>query len=173
MKQAVQLKVDATHYPGKVLSVADKIRRVDVNRHDSALAVSSDPLFIVVVDVLKILQLDIELVVPIPFLDLLHQLWNVGFQVNQQVWRQNKIDHGMKQVQVVLIVPVVHEPTGVEVRGENVSVLVNSPILDNCFVVLPDLADLVEAAVEKINLEVKRPLFHVIIEIAEIGVVIN
>ena len=79
----------------------------------------------------------------------------------------------MKDVKIALIVAVGNMMALVQVGSENVGVLVNRAVLDNRFFALSDLMDLIEPAVEKINLQVERPSGHVVIKIAEIGVMVN
>lgn len=130
------------------------------------------PLFIVGIQVFQVFELDVELKVTIPFLNLLHEFGDVSFQIDQQVGRLDEVDHGMKKVQVTLVVAVIDVPTVVEVRGKDVRVLVNSTVLDNGFFIFAYLSNLVKATVQKIDLEMKCPASHVIVKIAEIGVVV-
>lgn len=64
-------------------------------------------------------------------------------------------------------------PAFVEVGCENVCVFVDGAILNDGFFAFTNLPDLVEATVQKIDLQMVSPPGHVLIKIAEIGIVIH
>lgn len=64
-------------------------------------------------------------------------------------------------------------PAFVEVGCEDVSIFVDRAILNDGFFAFTNLPDLVEATVQKIDLQMVCPPGHVLIEIAEIGIVIH
>lgn len=63
------------------------------------------------------------------------------------------------------MIAIINVPTLVEVSSKNVRVLINRSILNNCFFAFADLANLIKPAIQKINLQMKRPARHVIIKI--------
>lgn len=131
------------------------------------------PLFIMGVEVLEVLQFDVVFKIPVALLNLLHKLRNIGLQVDEQIGRLDEIDHRMEEIQVALVVAIIDKATGVEVGSENVGILIDGPVLDDGLVALPDLPHLVETAVEEEDLEVKRPALHVIVEIAQVGIIVD
>jgi hypothetical protein len=64
-------------------------------------------------------------------------------------------------------------PAFVEVGCENVCVFVDGAILNDGFFAFTNLSDLVEATVQKIDLQMVCPPGHVLIKIAQIGIVIH
>ena len=60
-----------------------------------------------------------------------------------------------------------------EVCCEDVCVFVDRAVLNNCLAAFADGTHLVEPAVKKVDLQVKRPLGHVGVEVAEVRVLIN
>ena len=60
-----------------------------------------------------------------------------------------------------------------QVGSKNICVLIYGTVLDDLFSRLTDLNDLTETAVEEIDLQVKGPALHVLVEVIEIGIVIH
>ena len=58
-----------------------------------------------------------------------------------------------------------------EVGSKNIGILKYRPVLDDGFVPIADLEDLLVSAVKKVDLQVKGPSVHIIIEITEIWIV--
>jgi hypothetical protein len=171
-EQVVQLQVNLAHHKGKVLNAGNIIEVVDID-DEQAVLIAPYPLLIVLIEVLQILELDVELKIPVTLRDLLHQLWDVCFEVYEQVWRLHEADHGIEDVQVALVVAVIDVAAAVKICRENMCVFIDGPVLDHRFSAVADLADLVEAAVEKVDLQVKGPARHVGVKIPQVGIVIN
>src|SRR5690554_3209012 len=49
-------------------------------------------------------------------------------------------------------------------------IFINGPVLDNITAALADFHDLTETAVEKVNLEIEGPAFHLIVKIFQVGI---
>ena len=135
--------------------------------------ITRDPLLIMFIEILQILELDIELKVPVSFRDLLNKLRDVGPQIDQKVGRFNKADHRIIDIEIALVVAIVDVTTGMKIGGEDVCVFVDRTVLDHGSRAFADLANLVETAIQKIDLQMERPLCHVAIEIAEIWVLVD
>ena len=60
----------------------------------------------------------------------------------------------------------------VKTLGKDVSIFVDSSILNDWLFTLSYFLDLLKATIEKINLEVKGPFGHITIKVPQIGVVV-
>lgn len=56
--------------------------------------------------------------------------------------------------------------TAMKIRSKNVCVFVNGAVLNNGLFTFPDLSDLIEPAVQKIDLKMEGPSRHVRVKIA-------
>lgn len=121
---------------------------------------------------LQVLQPDVELVLSVALLYLLNQLGDIRFQVDKQVGRLNKVDHGVKDIQIALIVPVADMSAFVQVGRKYIGVLIDGSVLNDGLITVPDLVHLIKTAVEEINLQMKGPSGHVRIEILQVGIMI-
>src|SRR6478736_593514 len=79
----------------------------------------------------------------------------------------------MKQIQIGLIVKVSQISTPMKISRENVSVFINSPVLDDCLFAFANYLYLLKSTVQKVNLKVKCPPGHVTIKITEIRILIH
>lgn len=61
----------------------------------------------------------------------------------------------------------------VQVSGKNVSIFINGSVLNNGLFAFADLPHLIKPAVQKVDLQMKRPTRHVVIKIAQVRIVIN
>jgi hypothetical protein len=64
-------------------------------------------------------------------------------------------------------------PACVQVCCENVRVFVYRAVLYDRFIAFADLADLVKPAVQKIDLQVKRPLRHIAVKVPQVRILID
>ena len=64
-----------------------------------------------------------------------------------------------------MVIALVDMPALAQVGSKDVCIFVNGAVLYNGSFAFADLAHLVKAAVEKIDLQVKRPARHVVIKI--------
>src|SRR5258705_6377664 len=76
----------------------------------------------------------------------------------------------MKNIEVTLVIAVVDVATGMKVLRKNISVFVNSPVLNNCLLAFADNPHLAKPAVEEVDLKMKGPTGHVFIEITKVRV---
>src|SRR5690606_41213029 len=107
------------------------------------------------------------------FLNLPAQFWDVCFQVNQQVRWAHEVYHCIKKIEITLVVPIRDKATSVQISREYVCILVDSTILYCSPFASADLMNLFEPCIQEINLNMVRPTFHVLIKVAEIGIIIN
>jgi hypothetical protein len=82
------------------------------------------------------------------------------------------MNHGMKDVQITLVISITDVAALVKVGRENVSVFVNGSILNDGFIAVADLVYLIKPTVQEIDLQVKSPTRHVGIEILEVRIVV-
>ena len=157
----------------KVLRVMDKIHVIGIDDQQAAFLVIADPVFIALVEPFEVVQAHIALVVAAAVLNVGHQGGDAGPQVDEQVGRLDLGGHGLEELKVVLKIPGRHQPHVVQVGGEDVGILVDGSVLHDRPVSVEDFEHLLVAAVEEENLEVKRPALHVVIEIAQVRVVVG
>lgn len=61
-----------------------------------------DLVFVVFVEVFEVIEVYVVFVVLAVFLNVFYKGWNVGFEVNQQVWWLNLRRYSFEQVKVIL-----------------------------------------------------------------------
>ena len=172
-EQIVQLKINPVYNQRKIFDARHIVEVVNVEDQQLAVFVGGDPLLVMFIQVLQVFELDVEFEIPVPFRDLLNKFWDIGSQIDQKIRRLHEIDHGIVDVEITLVVAIVDVAAGVEVSCEDVCVFVYRAILYDRSTTLADLAHLVETAIQKIYLQMKRPLRHVAIEIAQVWVLIH
>jgi hypothetical protein len=59
-----------------------------------------------------------------------------------------------------------------KVGCKNVSIFINGPVLNYSFSSIPDLYQLIQAAIQKIDLQLKAPAGHVLIKIIEVRIML-
>ena len=79
----------------------------------------------------------------------------------------------MKNIQIALIIALRDIAAGVEIGCKDECVLVDRPVLHRALGACADLMDLLEPAVQKVDLHMKCPAVHVGVEIAEVRVVLD
>ena len=79
----------------------------------------------------------------------------------------------LEELEVVLEITGGHQPHIVEVGGKDVGVFVDGAVLYNRSVSVQDLEDLLVAAVEEEDLQVEGPALHIVVEVAQVGVIIR
>jgi hypothetical protein len=78
----------------------------------------------------------------------------------------------VEQIQVTLVVTVTDVSTFVKIGSEDVGILIDCAVLNNRLFAFADLSNLIKPVIKKIDLEVKGPPLHVIVEITEIRIMI-
>lgn len=172
-EKVIYFQINFIYNEGKVINVLDKIDFIYINDQKFAEIITCNPLFIVPIEVFKIIEPDSILIVTASLLDLAHQLGNIGFQIDEQIGRRHKLDHRIKNVVVTPVIALVYKTALIKIRRKNVSVLVNGSVLYCGPVVVPDLIHLFKTTVQKIDLNVKRPSRHVLIKISHVWVFIH
>ena len=143
--------------------------------HDEHLAVVVvfNPVVVLVVEPLEVQLVDVHLVFAAPLADLRGERRHARLEVDQQVGLGNERRDEPENAHVGLDVARGHQPHLVKVAREDVRVLVDRAVLDD--VALRDVGEhlhrLPDAASEEIDLQVERPAVHVLVKIADIGVV--
>lgn len=157
----------------KVLRVMDKIHVIGIDDQQAAFLVIADPVFIALVEPFEVVQAHIALVVAPAILNVRHQGRDAGPEIDQQVWRLDLGRHGFEKLEVILKIPGRHQPHVVQVGREDVGIFVYSTVLHHRSVTAEDLEHLLITAVEEEDLKVERPALHVVVEVAQVGVVIG
>ena len=132
-----------------------------------------DPVVILVVQPFQIALVDIHLVLPAPFADLRNQRRNTRLEVDQQVGLRDERRHQPENLHVGFDVARGHQPHFMQVVREDMRILVNRPVLEDHtrLAVRKHVHRLLDPAPEKRDLQVERPAVHILVEIADIGVV--
>ncbi len=60
-----------------------------------------------------------------------------------------------------------------KVRGKDMGILVDGPILYDHLVTILNLNNLFQAVIEEVHLEIERPTGHVLIEVVEVRIVLH
>ncbi len=93
-------------------------------------------------------------------------------EVDQQVGLWNEVGHQVEDLHVGAEVARRHEPHAVEVVGEDVRILVHGAVLeDDLRILRQHVHRLPYPAAEERNLQIERPAIHILVEIADVGVV--
>ena len=171
-EETEELGIDMIGDPTEVLGVVAKLDMVAINDEQVALVVL-DPVLVLVVKSLEVVELDLLLIAAGTLLDLRHERRHGGTHIDEQVGHLDERGHEVEQVLIVVEVAIGHESLVVEVGRKDAGILVNSTILDDVLVGLVDLHNVLEALVEEIDLEVERPACHVGIEIRQIRIVLH
>jgi len=79
----------------------------------------------------------------------------------------------MEDVEITLIVTVADVATIVKVSSKDIGILVDGAVLNGGPVISTDFIDLPEPAIQKKDLQVERPPGHILIEVAQIRIVIH
>ena len=79
----------------------------------------------------------------------------------------------LKEIEIIIKITLAHQAHLMEVGRKYIRILINGSVLDNCFSTLADLNQLVQSAVEKIDLKIEAPTGHVFIEIKQIRVLVH
>lgn len=79
----------------------------------------------------------------------------------------------MEDVEVALVVTVANVTAMMEMGRKDVCIFVDRAVLNGGLLVSPDFVHLPEAAVQEIDLQVKRPSRHILVKVAQVGIVIH
>ncbi len=79
----------------------------------------------------------------------------------------------MKNVKVALIVTIVDISTSMKIIGKDVSIFVDRPVLNGWPFTASDFANLSKAAIQEVNLKMECPSGHIIVEVAQIWILVN
>ena len=111
--------------------------------------------------------------VEVPLLDMTHECRDAASDIDHQVGQFHQTDHQVEEISIVCEVTVAHQSLVMQVGCENLSVLEDSTVLDDGFLVLCYFHHVVEALVQEIDLQVERPSFHVLVVVSEVRVVVH
>jgi dihydroorotase len=135
--------------------------------------VAGDPFLIVAIEVFEVFDANRTLVLPSSPGYLLNELRNPCPQVNQKIRGLDHAAHGLKQVKIGVVIALIQVLSLFEVLGEDKGVLVDSPVLDDGMGTAANFKDLIEAAIEEVDLERESPFGHVVVKILQVGIVVH
>ena len=165
--------IDRIDDGAKVFSTFMEAVVIDIHDEQFAFIVGADPCFVTLVKALEVVDADTRLVVASAFGDLAHEVLRARPQVDHQVWRNDGTVHVLEEPEVVLEIARGHQPHRMQVRSEDVRVLVDRSILYHVATTTTDLQQLLKATVQKENLQVEAPTRHVLVEIEQVWVVVH
>jgi len=171
-EEAVELGVDHVGDLLEGLRVVAELTVVAID-DDEVAFVAFDPLLVAFAESLEVIDAYALLELAASLLDLCDERGYGAADVNHQVGQLDEGHHEVEEVGVVVEVAVAHVALGMEVGGKDACILENGAVLNDGFGALANLHDVLEALVQEVDLEVERPAAHVLIEIVEIGVVVD
>ena len=92
-EQTIYLKINLAYNICEVINVLYKIQIRYINHKEFAQGVATNPIFIMLVQVFKVIEAHGIFEVAAPFLNLPYQFWNIGFQINQQIRGLHEVNH--------------------------------------------------------------------------------
>src|SRR5690606_32984028 len=150
--KVVQLKVDPVNNVGEVLDVGNEVEIVHVDDQQFPIAVIANPFFVMLIQVFEILETDGILVVAPAFFNLTNKFWNVRFQIDQQIRRTHEVYHRIKKIEITLVIALRYEPASIEIRREDVCILIDRAVLNGSPFASADLVNLLKPCIQKIYL---------------------
>ena len=106
-------------------------------------------------------------------LNLTHQCRDAGTQIYQKVRSLEERAHKLEKCLIILVVACLHQTHIIQVSRENISIFVDSSVLDDIVAALAYLHHLTETAVKEIYLQVERPALHIFIKTLQIRIVVD
>lgn len=173
VEQAVEFCVYFVDYHTEVFGVVGKIEFVDVHDKEFSFVVFRDPVVIALVEAGEIVQTNGILVFSAATLYLADERGDVTFEVDEKVGWLNKRGEKFEHLDVVLEVACVEESHGMEVGRKDIGIFIQGAVLDDVGVGFPDVDELFEAGVEKINLKIEGPAAHVFVKTVDVRVVVG
>ena len=129
LEQAVQFGVHPGDDVAQLFGIVLKVNVVHVDHQDLSLGVSRNPRLVALVESIEVVQTNGLLVFTATLLDFLDQVTYAAAEVDEQVRRGHEILHELKQLEEVFVVTRSHEPHGLQIRCEDVSVLIDGAVL--------------------------------------------
>ena len=71
---------------------------------------------------------------------------------------------------VIVKIARVHQSHGVQVRREDIGILIQRPVLDDVLALLPDVQQLTRPGMKIVNLDIERPAPHILIKTVDIRI---
>lgn len=172
-KKPMQFSIHHVYHFAEVFHVPVKINFIGIDNEQLAFIVARNPIFVALVEAFEIIQTHVALVVAAARLYMRYQGGDARPEVDEQIGRLHLRGHGAKQIEVVIEVAGGHEAHVVQVGGKDVGVFKDGAILNDGALALQDFENLPVTAVEEVNLKIERPAMHVVVEIAEVGIVLG
>ena len=153
-EEAEELGIDMIGDPTEVVGVVAKLDMVAIDDEQVALVVL-DPVLVLVVKSLEVVELDLLLIATGTLLNLRHERRHGGTHIDEQVGHLDERGHEVEQVLIVVEVAIGHESLVVEVGRKDAGILVDSTILDDVLIGLADLDHVFETLVKEIDLQIE------------------
>lgn len=168
----MQLRPHFIHHFAHILRFAFKIQFIRVDYQEFTIFIIRNPILVALIQLFQIIQTHAALVLAPAQLDVRHQRRDARPQVNQQIRRLYLRRHRLKQLKIVLKIPLRHQAHRVQIRRKNIRILINCAVLHHRRIALQNPQNLLVPIIQKINLQIERPPLHIMIKITQIRIIV-
>ena len=169
-EEAEELGIDAVDDAGEVGLPVEEIELVDLHREHLAPVFMIDEVVVTGVEVFEVVELHLLFIFPAPPLDVLHEVWYGGLEINHQVGILDDGHHRLEEVHIAVEVAVVEVSHGIVVGGEDIDALKDAAVLDDGLLGAGDVEQVAEALLEEIDLQGERPPGDVLVVVLKIWI---
>src|SRR5579859_951935 len=170
---AAQFFLDLVEHQVEVRGVVDEVEMVAGDREDRAQVKPGQPFGVQAVKQVEIVGGDTGFHGPAAAADAAEQGGGGGFQVQQQVRARQAVHHQVEQALVGAVVALAQVAQGAQGAGKDVVILEDAAVADGAVGRGGQGAVLLGAVPQEKDLQVKRPLGHVGVEVGQVRVVVD
>ena len=127
-KQAEELGIYQVGNLSEVFRILSELQIITIY-DDEATFIILDPILITLVQTLEVIDADALLEIAATLLDMLHERRNAALDIYHQVWEFYQTDHQIKEIGIVLEIPVAHHTDIVKIRRKDTRILKDGSIL--------------------------------------------
>ena len=172
-KETEEMGVDELDNLCEVGLSVEEIEIIDIYGEHLSLVVVVDEIVVELIEVFQVVELNLLLVVPTPLLDIGHQVWDGGLEINHQVGHLDGGHHRIEEIHIAFEVAVVEIAHGMVVGGEDIHAFEDAAVLDDALVRLSYFKYVLETLFKEIHFKRERPSGDVLVIVVEIRVVID
>ena len=127
-KQAEELSIYQVSNLSEVFRILSELQIITID-DDEATFIILDPILITLVQALEIIDADALLEIAATLLDMLHERRNAALDIYHQVREFHQTDHQIKEIGIVLEIPVAHHTDIMKIRRKDTRILEDGSIL--------------------------------------------
>ena len=172
-EEAEEVGIDAVDDSREVRLPVQEIDFIDLYGNHLPFVMLIDEVVVELIEVLQVVELHLLLILPAPFLDILHEMRDRRPQIDHQVGHLDSRHHRLEELHVAFEVAVVEVAHPMVVDREDIDALEDAAILDDRFLRMGDLEQVLEALLEEIHLQRERPPRDILVVVVEIGVMLH